>query len=129
MGGSNGAIPTNSMGIKKIDTDGRKIRNNWKRDAWGILGDKEIRISTTRKKIYSWNRHKTLEKIKSKGVFETNRVNRWIELIQEFNFRVEYIKGKEMGLPDHLSRQVSEDINKKRAENKKREWEKNMWNY
>lgn len=33
------------------------------------------------------------------------RVNRWIEKIQHYDFRIEYVKGEEMGLADELSRQ------------------------
>ena len=48
--------------------------------------------------------HKALMEIRQKAVFNNNRINRWIEKIQEFDFEVNYIKGKDMGEADRLSR-------------------------
>lgn len=37
--------------------------------------------------------HKGLERIREKPEFANNRVNRWIEKIQDYDFTVEYKKG------------------------------------
>ncbi|KAF9760560.1 Retrovirus-related Pol polyprotein from transposon 17.6 [Nosema granulosis] len=42
---------------------------------------------------------------RNKPYFNNNRIDRWIEQIQEFDFTIEYIKGKMMTDADALSRQ------------------------
>ncbi len=53
--------------------------------------------------------HKALEEIRRKPFFNNNRVNRWIERIQEYDFSVQYIKGALMGDADALSRQYQDE--------------------
>lgn len=48
--------------------------------------------------------HKELEEIKRKWQFNNSRVNRWADLIQEFDFEIQYKKGVELVVPDVLSR-------------------------
>lgn len=48
--------------------------------------------------------HKALLEIRRRPSFANTRVQRWIERIQEFDFQVKYIPGKEMGIADHLIR-------------------------
>ncbi|KRH93669.1 krab-a domain-containing protein [Pseudoloma neurophilia] len=56
--------------------------------------------------------HKALIEIHKKPQFNNNRINRWIELIQEFDFEIVHIKGEKMGRADQLSR-VNEKDQKK----------------
>ncbi|KAF9752815.1 Transposon Tf2-9 polyprotein, partial [Nosema granulosis] len=67
--------------------------------------------------------HRALEEIRNKPYFNNNRVNRWIERIQEYDFRVQYVKGELMGDADALSRQFQEED---REETKKKELSKQM---
>ncbi|KAF9756160.1 Retrovirus-related Pol polyprotein from transposon 17.6, partial [Nosema granulosis] len=53
--------------------------------------------------------HKALEDIRKKPYFNNNRVNRWIERIQDDDFSVQYIKGEFMGDADALSRQYQDE--------------------
>jgi RNase H-like domain found in reverse transcriptase len=48
--------------------------------------------------------HKALEEIRKKPCFNNNRINRWDEKIQDFDFSVEYNKGELLVVPDALSR-------------------------
>ncbi len=59
--------------------------------------------------------HKSLEEIINKPNFDKNRINRWIEKIQEFDFKIEYSKGKLLVVPDALSR-VHEEGDRKLEE-------------
>ena len=59
--------------------------------------------------------HKALEEIRRRPVFSNNRINRWIEAIQEYDFTIEYQKGENLVVPDALSR-VFEDENKPKKE-------------
>ena len=65
--------------------------------------------------------HKALEEIRRKPYFNNNRVNRWIEKIQEFDFTVTYCKGSELAVPDALSRLY--DVDYKRTKPVKAEEE------
>ncbi|KRH92804.1 LTR retrotransposon [Pseudoloma neurophilia] len=56
--------------------------------------------------------HKALIEIRKEPQFNNNRINRWIELIQEFDFEIVYVKGEKMGRADQLSR-VNEKDQKK----------------
>ncbi|KRH92119.1 putative transposable element, partial [Pseudoloma neurophilia] len=53
-----------------------------------------------------------LLEIRKKPQFNNNRINRWIELIQEFDFSVVYVEGEKMGQADQLSRLDDEDKKK-----------------
>lgn len=48
--------------------------------------------------------HKTLENIRGNPTFKKNRINRWIEMIQEFDFQIEYQKPINLIAADSLSR-------------------------
>lgn len=48
--------------------------------------------------------HEALENIRSKLDFANNRINRWIEKIQEYDFSIEYQKPENLVGPDALSR-------------------------
>ncbi|KRH93739.1 krab-a domain-containing protein, partial [Pseudoloma neurophilia] len=56
--------------------------------------------------------HKALLEIRKKPQFNNNRINRWIKLIQEFDFSVVYVEGEKMGQADQLSRVNEEDKKK-----------------
>ncbi len=63
--------------------------------------------------------HKALLEIRKKPFYNNNRINRWIEKIQEFDFTVEYVKGELMTDADALSRQFEGDT--KTEEEKKQD--------
>lgn len=56
--------------------------------------------------------HKALERIREKPEFANNRVNRWIEKMQDYDFTAEYRKGSDLITADALSRIYEEDANK-----------------
>lgn len=58
--------------------------------------------------------HKSLEQIRNNPDFENNRINRWVEKIQEFDFTIEYRKGEEMIVPDALSRVFTHEEQEKK---------------
>lgn len=64
--------------------------------------------------------HKALEVIRTKAYMENNRINRWVEQIQEFDFEVRYNKGEEMAVPDALSRLYQKEETEKEVLRKKR---------
>jgi len=74
--------------------------------------------------------HKALTEIRKKDYFNNNRVNRWIELIQEFDFEVKYEKGENLAVSDALSRiHEGEDISSVQQSNKKLvKWKKHAIN-
>lgn len=81
---------------------------------WGI---KKFEYELRGRKFKIETDHKALEEIRRKPFFENNRINRWIEGIQEFDFEVTYRKGEENIVPDALSR-IYEERNER--ENKKK---------
>ncbi|KAF9761233.1 hypothetical protein NGRA_2777 [Nosema granulosis] len=55
--------------------------------------------------------HKALEEMRRKPFFNNNnRINGWIEKIQEFDFTVEYVKEEMMCDVDALSRQFQTEV-------------------
>lgn len=68
---------------------------------WGI---KKFEYELRGKKFRLITDHKALEQIRQKPNFENNRINRWIEKIQEFDFSIEYQKPENLVGPDALSR-------------------------
>jgi hypothetical protein len=68
---------------------------------WGIkkfeyeLRGRRFRVETD---------HKALIEIRNKPAFNNNRINRWIEKIQEFDFSIEYREPSTMVVADALSR-------------------------
>lgn len=48
--------------------------------------------------------HKALASIREKPEFNNNRINRWIEAIQSYDFTIEYKTGEELVDADYLSR-------------------------
>ena len=73
---------------------------------WGV---KKFEYELKGRRFEIMTDHKALEEIRSKPCFNNNRINRWIEKIQEFDFRIEYVKGENMTDVDALSRQYQED--------------------
>lgn len=76
--------------------------------------------------------HKALEEIRRKPSFNNDRINRWIEKIQEFDFVVEYNRGELLVVPDALSRLYESDgIEEERMKIKKERGDKlkeGKWN-
>ncbi|KAI5151978.1 hypothetical protein ENBRE01_2475 [Enteropsectra breve] len=68
---------------------------------WGI---KKFEYELRGRRFKLITDHKALEEIRRKAEFNNSRVNRWIEIIQEFDFEVHYNKGEELAAPDALSR-------------------------
>lgn len=68
---------------------------------WGI---KKFEYELRGRRFKLITDHKALENIRTKPNFSNNRINRWIELIQEFDFEIEYQKPEELVGPDALSR-------------------------
>lgn len=48
--------------------------------------------------------HKAVENIRNKPEYQNNKINRWINMIQEYDFTIEYQKAKELTTADSLSR-------------------------
>lgn len=92
---------------------------------WGI---EKFEYELRGRKFHLITDHKALEFIRSKAVFENDRVNRWIERIQEYDFTIEYNKGETLVAPDALSRVYMEDDEKEKKEKKKVEkWKETKW--
>ncbi len=51
--------------------------------------------------------HKAIEEIKSKRDFGTPRIQRWLERLSKFDFKVHYREGEKMEQADALSRDIS----------------------
>lgn len=73
---------------------------------WGI---RKFEYELRGRKFTLETDHKALEEIRNKPNFDNNRINRWIEQIQEFDFDVRYVKGEKMGLADQLSREQEDE--------------------
>ena len=80
---------------------------------WGI---KKFEYELRGRRFKLETDHRALEEIRRRPYFENNRINRWIEAIQEYDFTVSYKKGEEMVDPDALSRQFENDKKKERGE-------------
>ena len=48
--------------------------------------------------------HKALIYVKTKPEFKNNKINAWVEEMQNFKFEIKYIKGEKMEKADELSR-------------------------
>ncbi|KAF9763578.1 Retrovirus-related Pol polyprotein from transposon 17.6 [Nosema granulosis] len=70
-----------------------------------LFGIKKFESDLRGRKFHLMTDHKALAKIRNKPYFNNNRIDRWIEQIQEFDFTIEYIKGEVMTDADALSRQ------------------------
>ncbi|EQB60017.1 enzymatic polyprotein endonuclease reverse, partial [Vairimorpha apis BRL 01] len=68
---------------------------------WGI---KKFEYELRGRKFKIRTDHKALVEIRNKPYFNNNRINRWIEKIQEFDFTIEYRKPELMIVADTLSR-------------------------
>lgn len=68
---------------------------------WGI---KKFEYELRGRKFTLETNHKALEEIRKKPYFNNNRINRWVEQIQEFDFVVRYKRGEEMIDADAISR-------------------------
>jgi transposase InsO family protein len=79
--------------------------------------------------------HRALEHIRDKPEFENQRINRWIESIQSYNFTIEYRKGEDLVTADALSRIYEEEkksqlVNEKQKETTEhgRKIKEGVWN-
>jgi hypothetical protein len=70
-----------------------------------FFGIKKFESDLRGRKFHLMTDHKALAEIRNKPFFNNNRINRWIEQIQEFDFTIEYVKGEMMTDADALSRQ------------------------
>ncbi|WUR03409.1 reverse transcriptase [Vairimorpha necatrix] len=77
---------------------------------WGI---KKFEYELRGRKFKVETDHKALAEIRRKPCFNNNRINRWIEMIQEFDFEIEYRQPDQMVVADALSR-IHEVIEPKR---------------
>lgn len=68
---------------------------------WGI---KKFEYELRGRKFHLITDHKVLENIRDNQNFKNNRINRWIDAIQEFDFTIEYQKPESLVGPDALSR-------------------------
>lgn len=96
------------MGIEEADTDGETYGITEKEMLAVFWGMNKFAYELRGRKFHLMTDHKALEEIRSKPYFENNRINRWIEKIQEFDFTVEYVKGAQMVDADALSRQYEQ---------------------
>ncbi|KAF9750344.1 Retrovirus-related Pol polyprotein from transposon 17.6, partial [Nosema granulosis] len=76
-----------------------------------LFGIKKFESDLRGSKFHLMTDHKALAEIRCKPYFENNRINRWIENIQEFDFTIEYVKGELMTDADALSRQFESENN------------------
>ncbi|KAF9756151.1 Retrovirus-related Pol polyprotein from transposon 17.6, partial [Nosema granulosis] len=89
-----------------------------------LFGIKKFESDLRGRKFHLMTDHKALAEIRNKPFFNNNRINRWIEQIQEFDFTIEYVKGEMMTDADALSRQyesVELFHEKKMKEDKKKD--------
>lgn len=79
---------------------------------WGV---KKFEYELRGRKFTILSDHKALEEIRKKAEFKNNRINRWIENIQEFDFDIKYVNPNEIKDADLLSREfeTEEEINKR----------------
>lgn len=63
------------------------------------MGIKKFEYELRGRKFKLVTDHKALTELRKKGQFNNNRVNRWADLIQEFDFEVEYNKGDDLLVP------------------------------
>ncbi len=94
---------------------------------WGI---KKFEYELRGRKFKVETDHKALSEIRNKPSFNNNRINRWVEKIQEFDFSIEYRDPSMMVVADALSR-VHEDekavMNKERCvKQNKGKWDKHV---
>ncbi len=72
--------------------------------------------------------------IRRKLIFNNNRITRWIEKIQEFDFPIKYKKPEVIVVTDALSRihsgeEIKEEMNRRRLEKQyKGKWKKHVEN-
>ncbi|KAF9760990.1 Retrovirus-related Pol polyprotein from transposon 17.6 [Nosema granulosis] len=76
-----------------------------------LFGIKKFESDLRGRKFHLITDHKALAEVRCKPYFENNRINRWIENIQEFDFTIEYVKGELMTDADALSRQFESENN------------------
>ncbi|KAF9756190.1 Transposon Tf2-9 polyprotein, partial [Nosema granulosis] len=91
---------------------------------WGI---KKFEYELRGRKFKIETDHKALAEIRNKPAFNNNRINRWVEKIQEFDFTIEYKEPSTMVVADALSRLHEDD---KTRRNKERSVKQNQgkWN-
>jgi hypothetical protein len=74
-----------------------------------ILGIEKFAYELRGRRKHLITDHKALELIRSKAEFGNNRINRWVEKIQNYDFSIQYKKGEELIDADALSRVYMED--------------------
>lgn len=84
-----------------------------------VYGIKTFEYELRGRKFHPETDHKALGNIRTKPFFENDRINRWIDIIQEYDFTVSYVKGKEIGMADTLSRKHGYQIILSNAESTK----------
>ena len=84
---------------------------------WGIM---KFAYELRGRKFQLVTDHKALEEIRRKPYFENDRVNRWVEKIQEFDFTVTYNKGEELVAADALSRIHETENNEEKQKTKEK---------
>lgn len=77
---------------------------------WGI---KKFEYELRGRKFKIETDHKALIEIRRKPHFKNDRINRWVEKIQEFDFTIEYKQPETMVVADALSRIYTEENPKK----------------
>ncbi|EQB60915.1 krab-a domain-containing protein [Vairimorpha apis BRL 01] len=93
---------------------------------WGI---KKFEYELRGRKFKIRTDHKALVEIRNKPYFNNNRINRWIEKIQEFDFTIEYRKPELMIVADTLSRiNMEEDGKQAKIKERTRKQVEGKWN-
>lgn len=83
-----------------------------------LFGVEKFSYELRGRKFHLITDHKALERIRSKPEFNNNRINRWIEKIQDFDFTIEYQKGNQLIGADALSRIYEVEASKKNLKKK-----------
>lgn len=69
-----------------------------------LFGIEKFAYELRGRKFHLITDHKALERIRNKPEFNNNRINRFIEKLQDYDFTIEYKKGEELVDADALSR-------------------------
>ncbi|KAF9761510.1 Retrovirus-related Pol polyprotein from transposon 17.6 [Nosema granulosis] len=100
------------MGDKTLIPTERRYTISEKKMYAMLFGIKKFESDLRVRKFHLMMDHKALAEIRCNPYFENNRINRWIEKIQEFDFTIEYVKGELMA--DALSRQFESEEDKEK---------------
>lgn len=97
-------VGSSLMGLKKLHQQKKRYEIAEKEMLGVISGIKKIKYELGGAKFHLITDHKTLQNMSKKLEFGNNRINRWIENIQKYDFKIEYKKESELVVPDALSR-------------------------